>query len=120
VACDEDEPEEVVVERVVDGGLRGLLDLRQATDLLDLALVDVRPAHPVDAAMLGRGHEPGARVIRDARLRPLLEGGDERLLSEVLGEADVTHEARGARDQARGLDSPHGLDRASDVGLGHG
>jgi hypothetical protein len=42
--------------------------------------------------MLGRGHQPGARVVRDARLRPLLQRRDERLLREVLGEGDVTHD----------------------------
>jgi hypothetical protein len=90
-----------------------------AREFLDLALVDVRPAQPVDAAVLGGGHEPGARVSRDARLRPLLQGGDERLLGEVLGEADVTHQAGRTRDEPWCLDPPHGLDRASDVGIAH-
>ena len=30
-------------------------------------------AHEVDRAVLGGGHEPGARVVRDARLGPLLQ-----------------------------------------------
>ena len=49
--------------------------------------------------MLRRGHEPGARVVRDARLRPLLERGDERVLREILGQADVAHDAREAGDE---------------------
>ena len=70
--------------------------------------------------MLGGGHEPGARVVRDARLGPLLERGDERLLGEILGEPDVAHQAGDARDQPRGLDPPDGLDGARDVATRHG
>jgi hypothetical protein len=49
--------------------------------------------------MLGGGHEPGARVVRDARLRPLLKRGDESILRQVLGKADVTHDAREPSDE---------------------
>ena len=70
--------------------------------------------------MLGGGHEPGARVVRDARLGPLLEGGDERLLREVLGQRDVAHQPRDAGDQPRGLDPPDGLDGTRDVATRHG
>ena len=55
----------------------------------------------VDRAVLRGGHEPGARVVRDARLRPLLERGDERVLRELLGEADVAHDPREAGDEPR-------------------
>ncbi len=49
------------------------LDL--AAELLVLALDQLPAAKPVDGAMLRSGHEPGARPVRDARLRPLLERG---------------------------------------------
>jgi hypothetical protein len=124
VAGREDEPQEVVVERIGGSGrdVDGLPcpELGVATQLLGLALRDLRTAQPVDAAVLGRGHEPGARVVRDARLGPLLEGGDERLLSQVLGHSDVAHQAGDARDQPRRLDSPDGLDGACDVAARHG
>ena len=55
----------------------------------------------VDRAMLRGGHEPGARIVRDARLRPLLERGDERVLRELLGEADVAHDPREPGDEPR-------------------
>jgi hypothetical protein len=49
--------------------------------------------------MLGGGHEPGARVVWDARLWPLLKRGDESILRQVLGKADVTHDAREPSDE---------------------
>ena len=68
----EDEPQKVVIERVVGRDRKVLLisgraQFRVAAELLGLTLVDLRTPQPVDAAMLGGGHEPGARVIRDAR-----------------------------------------------------
>ena len=38
-------------------------------------------------------------LSRNARLRPLLERGDERVLREVLGQADVAHDPREAGDE---------------------
>jgi hypothetical protein len=43
-------------------------------------------------------------------LRPLFECGDECLLREVFGEADVAGEACEAGDDAGGLDAPNGFD----------
>src|SRR3989475_9598767 len=62
--------------------------------------------------MLRGGHEPGARIVRDARLRPALERGDERVVRQVLGETDVAGDAREPGDELGGLDPPHGIDRA--------
>ena len=45
----------------------------------------------IDRPVLRRAHEPGARVVRDTRLGPLLERGDERVLRQVLRQADVVH-----------------------------
>ena len=46
--------------------LRLAADLDLAPELLRLSLVDVRAAQAIDRAVLGRAHEPGARVVRDA------------------------------------------------------
>ena len=59
-------------------------------------------------------------LSRDARLRPLLERGDERVLRELLGQADVAHDPREAGDEPRRLDSPDRVDRAVRVGSRHG
>ena len=90
------------------------LDL--ASELLLLALEHLVAAQAVDAATLGGGHEPGARIVRDARLRPLLERGHEGLLREVLGPPDVAHHSRETGDEAGRLDAPDGVDGAMDVG----
>ena len=92
------------------------LQLELARELLVLALERRAAAQQVDRAVLRRGHEPGARVVRDARLGPLLERGDERVLRQLLGEADVAHDPREAGDQPGGLDPPDRVDRAVRVG----
>jgi hypothetical protein len=65
--------------------------------------------------MLRRGHEPGAGVVRDAFGRPLLEGGHQRILSELFGQADVADDAGEAGDDARRLDPPDRVDGAMGV-----
>ena len=55
----------------------------------------------IDRPVLGRCHQPGAGVARDARLRPLLERRHERIMREILGEADVAHDAHERCNQLR-------------------
>src|SRR5437588_261380 len=78
------------------------------------------PAKVIDRAMLRGGHEPGAWVIRDARLGPLFERGNESVLRELLGKADVAHNARQPGDDPGRLDSPDRVNRAMCVGSRHG
>ena len=63
------------------GTARSCCGLELVAELLVLALERLSRRKQVDGAMLGGGHEPGARIVRDARLRPLLQGGDQRVLS---------------------------------------
>ena len=114
MAAGEHEPQEVVgdvvdLERARLGGER---DLELAHEFLLLALERRTAPQRVDRAVLGGGHQPGARVVRDARLRPGLQRGDERVLREVLGEAHVAHDPRQPGDQPRRLDPPDRVDRA--------
>jgi hypothetical protein len=69
--------------------------------------------------MLGGGHEPGARVLRDARLLPLLERGDEGILGQILGKADIAHDTHETADEPGRFDSPDGVNRAMGIGGGH-
>src|SRR5262245_33185076 len=59
--------------------------------------------------MLGSGHEPGARIARNTRLRPLFERGYQGILRELLGKTDVSHDSRESCDEPRRLDSPDGI-----------
>jgi hypothetical protein len=115
MAADEDESQEVVVDRLPDRQIRSrrlLSRLELAGQLLVLALEAHGPTDEVDRPVPRGGHEPGARVVRDARLRPLLERGDERVLRELLREADIAHDSRETGDQPRRLDPPNRVDRA--------
>ena len=52
-------------------------------------------------------------------LRPLFERRDERVLREILGEADVADDAYEAGDEPRRLDPPDGVDRPMSIGSRH-
>jgi hypothetical protein len=67
----EDQAQEIVVERIVDPRLKiGVLDLAADLDLQRelsrLSLVHLGSAQAVDRPVLGRAHQPGARVVRYA------------------------------------------------------
>ena len=124
MAGDEHEAEEIVAHVVVERRV----EVRHGLLLLHLELVAeevvlprehlVAP-HVVDGAMLGRGHEPGPGLARDAALGPALERGDECILRHLLGEPDVAHDSGEPRDDLGGFDAPDGRNRAMDVGSGH-
>ena len=80
--------------------------------LFVFALGDGVAAEEIDGAAFGGCGKPCRGIIGDPRFRPLLECGDEGLLREVFGEADVAGEARESGNDARGLDAPHGFDGA--------
>ena len=71
VARHEDQAQKVVAHVVVQLGVdvplrRAELELDLASELLLLALERRAAPKQVDCPVLGRGHEPGARVIRNA------------------------------------------------------
>ena len=111
----------LIVERGIEIGLRRLLlNLKLITELLMLSFEQLVAAEKIDRSMLRGGHEPGAGIVRDARLWPLIERCDEGLLREVLGYADVAHHAGETGDQLRLLDPPDCIDSAVYVGSRHG
>jgi hypothetical protein len=121
----EHETQEVVADRVIDCGIeigRGhlLLRLELVAKLLVLALQPLASAKQVDGPMLCRGHEPGAWVVRDTRLRPSLQCRDERVLRKVLGNTDVTHHTRETGNEFARLDPPDRVDRSMGIGSRHG
>lgn len=121
MAGDEDQPEKIVPDMVV----RTLFDLAHGLLLFlfdvpaDLAMLPIQhcvAAKEVDGAMLRGSHQPGPRIVGDPGLRPPLERGDEGVLREVLGDADVPHDARQRGNELRGFNTPYGVDRSVDVG----
>ena len=110
----------LIVERGIEIGLRKiLLNLKLITELLMLSFEQLVAAEKIDGSMLRGGHEPGAGIVRDARLWPLIERCNEGLLREVLGYADVAHHAGETGDQLRLLDPPDCIDSAVYVGSRH-
>ena len=111
---------DVIVERRVERALGALLPGAQLVpELHVLALEQLAAAEQVDGAMLRRGHEPGARVVRHARLGPPLERRHEGVLREILRRADVARHPCQAGDELGRLDPPHRVDRAVSVGRRH-
>ena len=86
--------------------------LQVGAELLVLARMQRLLAQAIEGAVLRRAHQPGARVVRHAVLRPVLERGDERVLGQLLGQADVAHHSRDAGDHLGLLDPPDRIDRA--------
>src|SRR5215510_15947022 len=108
---DEDEAQQIIAHRIVDGsvevGLRRLLfDFELVSELGMLALNEFVSPSAVDCTVLRGGHEPSARLVRDARYRPLLERGDESVLRKFLGEVNVAHDPRETGDDLCRLDPP--------------
>ena len=99
----EEQAQQVITNIVVKSGLqirRGhLFRPKLSTQSLVLALNPCVSSEVIHGAMLGSRHEPGARVIRDARLGPLLERGDQSILREILGKAHITHDPREAGNE---------------------
>ena len=103
MARDEDQAQQVVAHVIVQSGIEignAVLFRLEAAPDLDVLLVEALvPPEEIDRAMLGRGHQPRAWISRDALVRPLLERGDEGVLREIFGDADVAHDPRQRRDQ---------------------
>ena len=108
MAGDEDQAEKIVTETLLAGGVEVgfeighggfLLGFEFAAKLLMLTFEKFDAAKMVDSAVFGGGHEPRAGIVRYARLLPFFEGGNQRVLREFFGEADVADDAREAGDQ---------------------
>src|SRR5882672_3407335 len=98
MAGDKNKAEQIVADIIVEVCCeirhRHLPDRNLAAEFLMLALEQLVATQTIDRSILGSGHEPGTRVVRDARLRPLLEGDDESILREIFRQAYITHHAR--------------------------
>ncbi len=107
MAGGEDEPQQIVADVVVERGVErrrvGTSRLRASISWpssLVLALEQLAAAQAVDARDSSRSPSATRRGCRARRCRPLLERGDQRVLRQLLGHADVAHHAREAGDRA--------------------
>jgi hypothetical protein len=79
MAGNEDEAKEIVADLVVERCVeirRRFLHRELAAELFMLAFQELVAPEVIDRTMLRGGHEPGARLLGDARCRPLLQRRD--------------------------------------------
>ena len=117
VAGQEGEPQDVVPMWSTWSSRSGIITSSPRARARHLAAQGVGAAEVVDAAPLRGGHQPRGRVVRHAGGGPLLEGGDERILSEVLGERHVPGSSGGAPTRRADLGPPRGVDGLDGVVL---
>src|SRR5258708_32320313 len=96
----------IVIEGCIEVRHDHLSRRELATEFLVLALEPRVSAEVINRTMLGCGHKPGSRVVRDTRLWPLLERSDESILREVLGNASLAHHPPATGDHPRVPGSP--------------
>src|SRR4029077_17553976 len=109
MAGNKDEAKEVVFDvvrfgdvEIRHGGI--LLRFEFASELLVLAFEKLVTAEMIDGAVLGGGHQPGAGIVGDAGGGPFFQGGDQGVLRELFGNADISDDASQARNQSSGFD----------------
>ena len=115
VGGDEDQSQHVVVDVVgvpTEVGIRP--GVQVAGHLHILRVETFLPTPAIDCPSLGHGGEPGARISRDTRLRPLRQRLDQRLLRQVLGDTDITHHPCQGGDDLGCLHTPHRVNGAVD------
>ena len=78
----------------------GKPDMRLRLEARDARLERPRPrlrlgaAALIERAVLGRRHQPGGGIVRNAVLGPALERDDQRILRQLFSDADVARDAR--------------------------
>jgi hypothetical protein len=124
MAGGENEPKQLVADIVVQGGIEIghglLLGLHLPRNHLVLALEHPVAAQMIQSPALGGRHQPRTGFFWNARHGPSLEGRQQGVLRQLLGQRHIAQHPRQAGDQPRMLDPPDGQDRAMDVGGRHG
>ncbi|MGB7052182.1 MAG: hypothetical protein WBG41_11480 [Acidimicrobiales bacterium] len=94
----EDQSQDVIVDVIGINRIRWKHVCNGSPDFGQLASVGLLPAHEIDGPVLGRRHEPGTWIVRDARLRPDLKRSDQTILRQFLGDSDITNDVSHASD----------------------
>src|SRR5277367_5456497 len=123
MARDKYQPQQIVAHIIIESRCKiwhgHLFLFHLAAQLFVLALQPRVAPEMINRAMLGCGHQPCAGIIRHARLRPLLQRGNQSVLRQILGDADVAHHPREAGDNPGGFNPPDCVNRAISVGSAH-
>ncbi len=110
---------DIIVKSGVEIGHSVLLLQQLVAEFLVFPIEQAVTAEVVDCPVFCGGRQPGAGVPRHALGGPLLERGDQRVVRQVFGDADVADHARQAGDDLRGFDTPDRFNGSMDVGCGH-
>src|SRR5919198_2206984 len=123
MAGDEYKAQQVVADVVIHGCSKvrylhlPLGDL--TTEMFVLAVDERSAAKKINRSMFRRGHEPRARILRNARLGPLFKRGNEGILRQLFCDAHVAHHSSQPGNYPSRLDSPNRLNRAMRIGSCH-
>src|SRR5712664_3165816 len=91
--------------KICHGGF--LLGVEFAAELFVFALEKFAAAKMIERAMLGGSHQPCARIVGYAGAGPLFERGNQSVLREFFGQANVADDSCECRDNSGRLDAPH-------------
>lgn len=117
VTTGEDEPQPVVLDALVLARMGSGDGFQLFGDVLERSFEAGAPADPVDRLEAARGHEPCARILRDALGRPLLHRGDEGVVQRFLGDIEITEQANQGGEHPPGFGAIDRLDRVHAIRL---
>src|SRR6266540_212274 len=102
MAGNEHQPQQIVANVFINRAViirRGQFPgLELASKLFMLTLEQSSTAQVINRTMLCSRHEPRARIIWDARLRPLFERSNESVLREFFRASDIADDPRETSD----------------------
>ncbi|MNI80589.1 hypothetical protein D3C73_1371280 [compost metagenome] len=118
----EDQAQQIITDILFNHGVIFLILLPHIH--LPANFLVLAPKHPVSPEIVQRPsfcgrHEPCARVVRNPRLRPLLQSHDKRILRQILSDSDISNHPGKYGDDFCRFHSPDGVDRAMDGGRHH-
>jgi hypothetical protein len=119
MARGKDKPQYVIVDYLIERLVHSLsqpllLRLKLASDFFMLLSEHLPAPQTVDRAPLRRGHQPWGGIFRNTFFGPPLERRNERVLGQLLRNADIASDAGNRGDKPRGFDLPHRLNRPVD------
>ena len=123
MARDKNQPQQIVAHIIIESRYKiwhgHLFLFHLAPQLFVLPLQPRLATEMINRPMLRRRHQPSARIIRHARLRPLLQRSNQCVLRQILRNAHVAHHPRKPGNNPRRFDPPNRVNRAMYFGSAH-